>query len=92
MQDSRVDCVPCIRMPPRIALLEAPPSGSGLGFLARFIRKRYAPSLLKPIVKGVVLLLFGGILVASIISIQNLKLGFGESPVYSRTDSPNAAV
>ena len=71
-------------MPPRIALLEAPPSGSGLGFLARFIRKRYAPFLLKPVVKGVVLLLFGGILVASVISIQNLQLGFGECVVLRR--------
>ena len=72
-----MDCVPCVRMPPRIALMEAPPSGSGLGFLARFIRKRYAPFLLKPVVKGIVLLLFGGVLVASVISIQNLQLGFG---------------
>ena len=71
-------------MPPRIALLEAPPSGSGLGFLARFIRKRYAPFLLKPVVKGVVLLLFGGILVASVISIQNLQLGFGKCVVFKR--------
>lgn len=71
-------------MPPRIALLEAPPSGSGLGFLARFIRKRYAPFLLKPVVKGVVLLLFGGILVASVISIQNLQLGFGKCVVLKR--------
>ena len=83
-QAHRVDCVPCVRMPPRIALLEAPPSGSGLGFLARFIRKRYAPFLLKPVVKGVVLLLFGGILVASVISIQNLQLGFGECVVLKR--------
>ena len=70
--------MPCLRMPARIALVEAPPSGSGLGFLARFIRKRYAPFLLKPLVKGVVLLLFSGVLVASVISIQNTRLGFGK--------------
>ncbi|OJT13083.1 Niemann-Pick type C-related protein 1 [Trametes pubescens] len=78
VEASRVDCFPCLRMPPRIALLEAPPSGSGLGFLARFIRKRYAPFLLKPVVKGLVLLGFGGVLVASIISIQHIRLGFDQ--------------
>lgn len=77
-----MDCFPCLRMPPRIALLEAPPSNSGLGFLARFIRKRYAPFLLKPVVKGLVLLGFGGVLVASIISIQHIRLGFGELKKY----------
>lgn len=73
-----MDCFPCVRLPPRIALLEAPTSGGGLGLLARFIRKRYAPFLLKPVVKGVVLLGFSGILVASIISIQHIRLGFGK--------------
>ena len=79
LQASRVDCFPCIRMPPRIQLLEAPPTGSGLSFLARVIRKYYAPLLLKPLVKGIVLLTFGGMLVASVISVQHIKLGFGES-------------
>ncbi|KAH9853585.1 multidrug efflux transporter AcrB transmembrane domain-containing protein [Lenzites betulinus] len=78
VEASRVDCFPCVRLPPRIALLEAPTGGSGLGFLARFIRKRYAPFLLKPVVKGVVLLGFSGILVASIISIQHIRLGFDQ--------------
>ena len=64
-------------MPPRIALLESPQTGGGLSFLARFIKKRYAPFLLKPLVKGIVLLTFGGILVASVISIQHIELGFG---------------
>ncbi len=67
-----------MRLPPRIALLEAPPTGSGLSFLARVIRKHYAPLLLKPLAKGVVLLTFGGMLVASVISIQHIQLGFGE--------------
>ncbi|TBU32872.1 multidrug efflux transporter AcrB transmembrane domain-containing protein [Dichomitus squalens] len=78
VEASRVDCFPCVRLPPRIALLEAPPSGSGLGFLARVIRKYYAPLLLKPLAKGVVLLTFGGMLVASVISIQHIKLGFDQ--------------
>lgn len=59
--------------------MDEPPAGSGLGTLARFIRRHYAPFLLKPIVKGVVLLTFTGFLVASIISMQRLELGFGGS-------------
>ncbi|RPD67274.1 multidrug efflux transporter AcrB transmembrane domain-containing protein [Lentinus tigrinus ALCF2SS1-7] len=78
VESHRVDCFPCVRLPPRIALLEAPPTGSGLSFLARVIRKYYAPLLLKPLVKGVVLLTFGGMLVASVISIQHIKLGFDQ--------------
>ncbi|KAH9918241.1 multidrug efflux transporter AcrB transmembrane domain-containing protein [Epithele typhae] len=78
VEASRVDCVPCLRLPPRIVLLEAPPTGSGLSLIARFIRKRYAPFLLKPAVKGAVLLIFGGVMVASIISVQNIKLGFDQ--------------
>ncbi|KAI9066747.1 multidrug efflux transporter AcrB transmembrane domain-containing protein [Trametes sanguinea] len=78
VEANRVDCFPCVRMPPRIALLEAPPASSGLSFLARFIRKRYAPFLLKPLVKGIVLLVFGGVLVASIISMQHIRLGFDQ--------------
>ncbi|TFK43177.1 multidrug efflux transporter AcrB transmembrane domain-containing protein [Crucibulum laeve] len=75
---SRVDCFPCIRLPPRIALLEAPLSSSGLGKMARFIRRYYAPLLLKPVVKGIVLLSFSGIFVASVISMQHIQLGLDQ--------------
>ncbi|EMD40818.1 hypothetical protein CERSUDRAFT_131117 [Gelatoporia subvermispora B] len=78
VESSRVDCFPCIRMPPRIALLDEPIPNSGLGTLARFIRRRYAPFILRPVVKGVVLLVFSGVLVASIVSIQHVELGFDQ--------------
>lgn len=74
-QASRVDCFPCIRLPPRIALLDAP---AGLGTVARFIRRHYAPILLQPAMKGVVLLIFSGLFVLSVISIQHIELGLGE--------------
>lgn len=77
-QASRVDCFPCITLPGRIALLDPPQPSSGLSLIARFIRRHYAPFLLKPIVKGAVLLAFAGIFTASVISIQHLELGFGE--------------
>ncbi|EIN10276.1 multidrug efflux transporter AcrB transmembrane domain-containing protein [Punctularia strigosozonata HHB-11173 SS5] len=78
VEASRVDCLPCIRLPPRIALLDAPPSGSGLGRIGKFIRRHYAPFLLKPIVKGSVLLSFAGVFVLSVISIQHLQLGLDQ--------------
>ncbi|KAJ7937284.1 patched family-domain-containing protein [Mycena leptocephala] len=78
VEASRVDCFPCIRLPPRIALLDAPAYGSGLGQIARFIRRHYAPFLLKPVVKGVVFVIFGGVFVASVISIQHIQLGLDQ--------------
>jgi len=72
---NRVDCFPCIRIPSRIALLDPPPPSSGLGTLAKFIRRHYVPFLLRPVVKGVVLLTFAGLFVCSAISIQHIELG-----------------
>jgi Niemann-Pick C1 protein len=65
-------------MPSRIALLDAPLGGSSLGTIARFIRRHYAPFLLQPVVKGVVLLSFAGLFVLSVISLQHIELGLGE--------------
>jgi Niemann-Pick C1 protein len=75
---SRVDCFPCIRLPSRIALPDAPPSNGGLGRVARFVRRYYAPFLLKPVVKGFVLTIFAGLFVASVISMQHIDLGLGK--------------
>jgi Niemann-Pick C1 protein len=82
---SRIDCFPCIRLPSRIALLDAPPSGGGLGGMARFVRRYYAPFLLKPVVKGLVLIIFTGLFVASIISIQHINLGLGKFYIETAT-------
>ena len=80
-------------MPPRIALSDAPTVGSGMGKVARFVRRYYAPFLLRPVVKGVVLLFFSGAFVASVISMQYIQLGFGKSvflhpPLYLLTCLP----
>lgn len=50
---------------------------TGLGRIGRFIRRYYAPFLLKPFVKGTILVLFAGAFVASVISIQHIQLGLG---------------
>ncbi|KAF9246999.1 patched family-domain-containing protein [Melanogaster broomeanus] len=78
VEASRIDCFPCIRMPSRIALLDGPVGGSGLGKIARFIRRHYAPFLLQPVVKCMVLLTFAGIFVLSVISIQHIELGLDQ--------------
>ncbi|KAF8076146.1 patched family-domain-containing protein [Lyophyllum atratum] len=75
---SRVDCFPCIRLPSRIALLDGPAGGSGLGRIGRFIRRHYAPFLLKPVVKGLVMIIFAGVFVASVISMQHIELGLDQ--------------
>jgi len=68
-----------VKLPSRIQLLDAPPSGGSIGTLGRVIRKFYAPFLLRPFVKGVVVLTFGGIFIVSVISIQHIELGLGKS-------------
>lgn len=75
---SRVDCFPCIRLPSRIALHDAPLANGGLGRVARFVRRYYAPFLLKPVVKGFVLIIFAGLFVASIISVQHIDIGLDQ--------------
>jgi Niemann-Pick C1 protein len=52
---------------------------SSIGRIAKFIKNYYAPFLLKPVVKGIVLLAFVGIFIASVISIQHTQLGLGQS-------------
>ncbi|PPQ68840.1 hypothetical protein CVT26_001674 [Gymnopilus dilepis] len=75
---NRVDCFPCIRLPSRIALTDGTATVSGLGNIGRFIRRYYAPFLLKPLVKAVVLVIFSGIFVASVISMQHIQLGLDQ--------------
>ncbi|KIK65508.1 hypothetical protein GYMLUDRAFT_357468 [Collybiopsis luxurians FD-317 M1] len=53
-------------------------SGSGSGWLGRAFRRHYAPFLLKPAVKVVVMIVFGGLFVAGIIGMQGIELGFDQ--------------
>jgi Niemann-Pick C1 protein len=72
-----MDCFPCVRLRPPIGLYDNVPA-SGEGIIARFMRKYYAPFLLRKEVKQAVLALFGGIFLVSIIGIQRITLGLGE--------------
>lgn len=77
-QSHRVDCFPCIRLSSRIALPETSATSSGLGRIARFIRRYYAPFLMNSITKACVVIIFVGGFVASVISVQHIQLGLGE--------------
>lgn len=48
-----------------------------IGKLAKFIRRYYAPFLLKPMVKIVVMIIFAGLFILSLISMQYIQLGLG---------------
>lgn len=74
-----MDCFPCIQIPAHIQLPESTPSSNSLSTLARFIRKYYAPFILRPLIKGIVILIFGGFFVMSVISMQHIELGLGRS-------------
>ncbi len=50
-----------------------------IGRLAKFIRRYYAPFLLKPMVKICVMIIFAGLFVLSVISMQYIQLGLGAS-------------
>ncbi|KAJ3892465.1 patched family-domain-containing protein [Lentinula edodes] len=92
IEAGRMDCIPCISLPGQISLPEdeddrdtlneqqtSPDSGSGpSGWLGRFFRRYYAPFLLRPVVKAVVLIVFGGIFVAGIIGMQGIELGLDQ--------------
>ncbi|KIL68338.1 hypothetical protein M378DRAFT_158883 [Amanita muscaria Koide BX008] len=73
----RVDCFPCIKLPQRIELVDATPS-PGIGRLAMFMRRYYAPFLLQPLVKILILLIFAGLAVLSVISMQHIQLGLDQ--------------
>lgn len=80
----RIDCFPCVRLRPPIGLYDrAAPAGESV--VAKFMRRVYAPILLKTEVKQFVVAAFGGLLLVAIIGIQHIKLGLGES-LLSRVD------
>ncbi|KAF7776363.1 hypothetical protein Agabi119p4_4756 [Agaricus bisporus var. burnettii] len=78
VESNRVDCFPCIRLSSRIALPETSATSSGLGRIARFIRRYYAPFLMNSVTKACVVIIFVGGFVASVISVQHIQLGLDQ--------------
>jgi Niemann-Pick C1 protein len=78
VEAGRADIFPCIKLSRRIALPEVPAPGASMGRMAKFIRRYYAPFLLQPVVKSCVIAFFGGLFIASVISIQHIDMGLGQ--------------
>jgi Niemann-Pick C1 protein len=77
----RVDCFPCIRLRAPIGLYDrAAPASEGM--VAKFMRRVYAPLLLRSGIKQFVVAAFGGLLLVAIIGIQHIQLGLGESRTF----------
>jgi len=77
VESNRVDCAPCIKLPQRSALVDSAPNPEGSA-ITRFVRKRYAPFLLKKEVKACVLAAFAGLTVLSIIGVQHVHMGLDQ--------------
>ncbi|KAF8341334.1 uncharacterized protein EI90DRAFT_3143703 [Cantharellus anzutake] len=75
-ENGRVDCFPCVKIPARITLPDHS-KGPG-GALVRFFRRTYAPFILHPTVKGIVIAIFSGLAIFSTISLQNIELGLDQ--------------
>ncbi|EJU00044.1 multidrug efflux transporter AcrB transmembrane domain-containing protein [Dacryopinax primogenitus] len=77
VESSRIDCVPCFRLSQRVALMETAPNPEGSA-VTRFVRKRYAPFLLKKEVKACVLAAFTGLTVLSLIGVRHVHMGLDQ--------------
>ena len=51
--------------------------------MTRFMRRVYAPFLLKREVKQIVIAAFGGLFIVAVVGIQRITMGLGESFRYS---------
>lgn len=81
MEDTRMDCLPCVRLRQPIGLYDVNPtasSGSNESVIAHFIRWHYAPVLLKNGVKQLVVAIFAGFFVLAIVGMQRITLGLDQ--------------
>lgn len=81
-EGSRIDCLPCIQLPSPIVLGDVDGSLSipyaSEGFLGRFIRRNFASTLVKPLVKKFVLALFSALFVLSLIGAHKVEMGLDQ--------------
>ncbi len=78
LQSMRMDCFPCIQLQKPIALQDTPPVGASEGLVAKFIRRYYAPFLLRKEVKQLVVAAFGGLFLLAIVGMQRITMGLGQ--------------
>lgn len=78
-----MDCLPCIRLRPPVGLYDVDPdavNNNGESMMTRFMRRVYAPFLLKREVKQIVIAAFGGLFIVAVVGIQRITMGLSESP------------
>ncbi|KAL7418549.1 niemann-Pick type C-related protein 1 [Cryptotrichosporon argae] len=75
-ESMRIDCFPCVRLRPPIGLYETAPTSEGV--ISRFMRRVYAPMLLRKEVKQLVLAAFGALALVSVVGIQRISLGLDQ--------------
>ncbi|SNX83312.1 related to NCR1 - transmembrane glycoprotein, involved in sphingolipid metabolism [Melanopsichium pennsylvanicum] len=81
VESGRIDCLPCLRPPPRQSQIQLPTDAAAAakeGTLDAFIRFRFAPTLLRPSVKRLVVVAFGAIAVISTIGVRRIELGLDQ--------------
>ncbi|KAK0560785.1 niemann-Pick type C- protein 1 [Tilletia horrida] len=85
VESNRIDCLPCIQLAPTpshdfesLAVSGGPSALASEGKLGRFIRKHYAPFLLKRSVKRVVLIAFSGLFALSVIGTHKVEMGLDQ--------------
>ncbi|KAJ1028710.1 hypothetical protein NDA16_001876 [Ustilago loliicola] len=80
VESGRIDCLPCLKAPrrPAIQLPTDPVAESKEGSLDSFIRYRFAPTLLRPGVKRLVVAAFGAVAVISSIGVRRIEMGLDQ--------------
>lgn len=83
VEATRMDCFPCVRLQPPVGLYDSPvaAASSDEGVITRFIRRHYAPFLLRREVKVGVLAAFSGALLLAGMGVQKINYGLGTSVV-----------
>ncbi|SPO23061.1 related to NCR1 - transmembrane glycoprotein, involved in sphingolipid metabolism [Ustilago trichophora] len=81
VESGRIDCLPCLKAPPRQSQIQLPTDISTAnkeGTLDSFIRYRFAPTLLRPGVKRWVVAAFGALAVFSSIGVRRIEMGLDQ--------------
>lgn len=80
VESGRIDCLPCVKAPHRPAIQLPTDSIAEFkeGSLDSFIRYRFAPTLLRPGVKRLVIAAFGAVAVISSIGVRRIEMGLDQ--------------
>lgn len=81
VESGRIDCLPCLTMPTPQQQIQLPtesPIGNKEGTLDSFIRYRFAPTLLRPSIKRLVVVAFGAVAVISSIGVGRIEMGLDQ--------------